>query len=148
MNFTPEELNNLIIKKKFKGYNKDQVDEILDKVMEDYYEFIRMNQELKNRMEDQKSTDHKEEGSEESIRNILLVAQQTAQDMKMNADSKAENIIKDAELRALKILDDANQKVISIRYEYEELKKNLLIYKSKSELLLTAQLETLKQMSI
>ena len=43
MNFTPNDIQNLVIRRSFFGYNQDQVQEILDKVIEDYSEYIREN---------------------------------------------------------------------------------------------------------
>jgi cell division initiation protein len=76
----------------------------------------------------------------------LVVAQQTGEEIKKNAYDKADNIVKDAEVRSQKIINDANQEVIRIRFEYEEMKKRLHLFKTKSETLILSQLELLKQL--
>ena len=145
MNYTPNDLQNLTFKKGMLGYNEDQVNDVLDKVIEDYGRYIHENIELKDRIAVLNEGIQHYKTIEESLQNTLLVAQQTSEDIKKNAYEKAENIIKEAELRAQKILNEANQEVIKVRYEYDDLKKKLHIFKSKSETLLLSQLEVLRQ---
>jgi cell division initiation protein len=76
----------------------------------------------------------------------MIVAQQTSEEIKKNAHEKADNILKDAEIKAQRVINDANQEVIKIKFEYEEMRKRLHIFKSKAETLLLSQMEILKQM--
>jgi cell division initiation protein len=146
MNYTPNDLQNLTFKKGFMGYNEDGVNEVLDKIIEDYSEYVRENIELKDRVSVLNEGIQHYKNMEDSLQNILIVAQQTSEDIKKNSYEKAENIIKEAELKAQKIIGEASQEVIKIRFEYEDLRKKLHIFKSKSETLLLSQLEVLKQM--
>ena len=145
MNYTPNELQNITFKKTIMGYNEDVVNDVLDKVIEDYSGYIRENVELKDRLAVLNEGIQHYKTIEESLQNTLIVAQQTSEDIKRNAYEKAENIIKEAELKAQKVVNDANQEVIKIKFEFDELRKKLHIFKSKSETLLMSQLEVLKQ---
>jgi cell division initiation protein len=146
MNYTPNDLQNIVFRKTFMGYSEDQVNEVLDKVIEDYSAYIRENIELKDKVALLNEGLQHYKNIEESLQNALLVAQQTGEDIKTAAYEKADNIIKESEIKAQKILNDTNQEVIKIRYEYEEMRKRLHIFKSKTETLLLSQLEILKQM--
>jgi len=146
LNYTPNDLQNLIFKKTFMGYSEDMVNEVLDKIIEDYSAYIRENIELKDRISVLNEGIQHYKSIEESLQNTLIVAQQTSEEIKKNAYEKAENIIKEAELKAQRMLADANQEVVKIKFEYEEMKKRLHIFKSKAETLLLSQLEILKQM--
>lgn len=146
MNFTPNDLQNISIRKNIMGYNEEAVKDIIEKVIEDYTSFIKENIEIKDRLSMLNDSITHYKHIEESLQNTLLVAQQTGEDIKKNAYEKADNILKEAEIRAQKVLNDANQDVIKIKYEYEEMKKRLYLFKSKSETLLISQLEVLKQM--
>jgi len=147
MNYTPNDLQNLTFKKTFMGYSEDMVNEVLDKIIEDYTAYIHENIELKDKIALLNEGLQHYKTIEESLQNTLLAAQQTSEDIKKNAYEKAENIIKEAEVKAQKILNEANQEVAKIRYEYEDLKKKLYIFKSKTETLLMSQLEILKQVT-
>ncbi len=146
MNYTPNDLQNISFKKTFMGYSEDEVNEVLDKVIEDYNGYIRENIELKDKLAVLNDGMQHYKTIEESLQNTLLVAQQTSEEIKKNAYAKSETIIKEAELKAQKIISDANQEVLKIKFEYEEMRKRLHIFKSKSETLLLSQLEVLKQM--
>lgn len=146
MNFTPNDLQNLTFKKAFMGYSEDQVNEILDKVIEDYSAYIHENIELKDRIAVLNEGIQHYKAIEESLQNTLIVAQQTSEDIKKNAYEKADNIIKEAELKAQRNLNDANQEVVKVKFEYEDMRKKLHIFKTKSETLLLSQLEVLRQM--
>ncbi len=147
MNFTPNDLQNLTFKKSMMGYSEDNVNEVLDKIIEDYSAYIRENIELKDRIAMLNEGIQHYKNIEESLQNTLIVAQQTSEDIKKNSYEKADNIIKDAEVKAQRIINDANQEVVKIKFEYEDLKKKLHIFKAKSETLLLSQLEVLKQMT-
>ena len=146
MNYTPNDLQNIVFKKNFMGYNEDQVNDVLDKVIEDYSAYIHENIELKDKLALLNEGLQHYKTIEESLQNTLLVAQQTSEDIKNNAYEKAANVIKEAEIKAQKIINDANEEVVKIKYEYEEMRKRLHVFKSKSETLLLSQLEVLKQM--
>ncbi len=146
MNYTPNDLQNITFKKTFMGYSEDMVNDVLDKIIEDYSAYIRENIELKDKLALLNEGLQHYKTIEESLQNTLLVAQQTGEDIKKNAYEKAENVIKEAEVRAQKVITDANQEVIKIKFEYEDMKKRLHVFKSKAETLLLSQLEIIKQM--
>ncbi len=146
MNYTPNDLQNITFKKTFMGYSEDVVNDVLDKIIEDYSAYIRENIELKDKLALLNEGLQHYKTIEESLQNTLLVAQQTGEDIKKNAYEKAENVIKEAEVRAQRIITDANQEVIKIKFEYEDMRKRLHVFKSKSETLLLSQLEIIKQM--
>jgi cell division initiation protein len=146
MNYTPNDLDNMKFKKSFRGYDEDQVNGALDNVIQDYELYIKENIELKDRISVLNEGIQHYKNIEESLQNTLIVAQQTGEEIKKNSYDKAENIVKEAEIRAQKIINDANQEVIRIRFEYEEMKKRLHLFKTKSETLILSQLELSQQL--
>lgn len=145
MNYTPNDLQNITFKKTFMGYSEDTVNDVLDKIIEDYSAYIRENVELKDKLALLNDGLQHYKTIEESLQNTLLVAQQTGEDIKKNAYEKADNVTREAEIRAQKIINDANQEVVKIKFEYEDSKKKLHIFKTKCEMLLMSQMELLKQ---
>ncbi|HOV25041.1 MAG TPA: DivIVA domain-containing protein [Pseudobacteroides sp.] len=146
MNYTPNELKNITFGKSLvRGYNELEVDETFDKIIEDYSGLIHENMELKDKLNVLNENVMHYKKIEESLQSTLLIAQQTAEEIKRNAYEKAENICKEAELKAQKLIESANEQVIRIKYEYEETRKKLQIYKSRAEAMLQSQMEMLKQ---
>jgi DivIVA domain len=147
MNYTPNDLQNITFKKGLMGYSEDAVNDVLDKIIEDYSAYIRENIELKDKLALLNEGLQHYKTIEESLQNTLLVAQQTGEDIKKNAYEKADNVIKEAEIRSQRMISEANQEVIKIKFEYEDMRKKLHIFKSKAETLLLSQLEITKQLT-
>ena len=145
MNFTPNDVQNLMFRKSMMGYNEDQVLEVLDKVIEDYSEYIRENIKLRDKIEQLNDRLLEYKSIETTLQNSLVIAQQTSEDIVKNAEAKAENIIKASDMKAQQILDDANKEVIKVRFEYEQLKREMEVYRAKVESILSAQLKFLQQ---
>lgn len=147
MNYTPNDLEHISIKKALiRGYSEDSVNEILDRVIEDYSSYIRENIEIKDRLALLNESLQHYKSIEESLQNTLIIAQQTSEDIKKNAYDKADNIVKEAEMKAQKMVGDAQQEVLKVKFEYEEMKKRLYAYKTKAETLLLSQMEVMKMM--
>lgn len=140
---TPMDIRNKEFKKAFKGYNENEVDEFLDKVIADYERIYRENGELKDRIAIDNERIESYNSMEKSLQNTLLIAQTTAEDIVSNARKKAEMIIKEAEDQAKRIIEDANSSVIKVNKDYEELKKEVQVFKTRFKTLLESELEAL-----
>lgn len=145
MNYTPNDLQNVVFKKVlFRGYSEDFVNDVLDKVIEDYDAMMKENMELKDKVAMLNEGIRHYKNIEESLQNTLIMAQSTSDDVKKNTLEKTQNMIKEAEIKAQGIIEDAKKEAEKINQEYEETKKKLQVYKTKSESLLMSQLEMLK----
>ena len=143
MALTPMDIHNKEFTKSFRGYNEDEVDEFLDKVIADYERIYRENGELKERIAIDKERIEGYISMEKSLQSTLLIAQTTAEDIVSNARKKADMIIKEAEEQAQKIIEDANSSVIKVNRDFEELKKEVQVFKTRFKTLLESELEAL-----
>ncbi len=119
---------------------------MLDKVVEDLSDYIRENNKLKEKLDDIQDKLNYYKGIEQTLQNSLIVAQQTSDEIISNAKKNAENIVKEAELTARKIIEDANHEVLSIKYEYERLQRDVEAYRAKVESIIRAQLRSLQNL--
>ncbi|MDD4504684.1 MAG: DivIVA domain-containing protein [Clostridiaceae bacterium] len=140
---TPMDIRNKEFKKAFKGYKEDEVDEFLDKVIGDYERIYRENGELKDRISIDNERIESYNSMEKSLQSTLIIAQTTAEDIISNSRKKAEMIIKEAEEQARKIIEDANTSVIKVNKDFEELKKEVQVFKTRFKTLLESELEAL-----
>lgn len=147
LNFTPNDIQNILFKRSLFGFNQFQVEEVLDKIVEDMTTYIKENNRLKEKLEDAQEKLNYYRGIEQSLQNSLVIAQQTSDEIIQNAKKNADNIIKEAELNAKKIIEDANQEVLEIRFEYERLKREVEAYRTKIESIIKAQLQSLRSLS-
>jgi len=147
VNYTSNDLSRLVIKKAlFDGYSKKQVDGLLAKIIEDYNEMNNSIHELKCQISTLNEAIQHYKVLEESLQHSILVAQHTAEQIKANACDKAKNIVDEAEIKAQKIIDDATNEARKIQTKYEQLKNEVFTFKTKSEALLQAQMDVVKQL--
>jgi len=142
---TPLDIENQKFKKIVWGYSSEEVDEFLDKVIESYETIYKENIELKDKIGVLNEGIQHYKAIEETLKNTLMVAQTTSDDIKKNAYGKAENIIKEAEIRAERIIGEANQQATKARYECEEQKKEYNVFRAKMESQLLSQLEIMRK---
>ena len=106
MNYTPNDLQNLTFKKSFMGYSEDMVNDVLDKIIEDYTVYIRENVELKDKLALLNEGLQHYKTIEESLQNTLLRAdrrgtRRTPSRRKTSSRSRS---------KSAKAINDANQK--------------------------------------
>lgn len=138
---TPLEIQNKEFKKVMRGYKESEVDEFLDKIIVDYEKLYKENMEFKDKIALLHEQLERYENLEKTLNNTLLVAQSTAEEVGSNAQKKAELIIKEAEAQARRIIEDANKEVVQVHREYDGVKKQMHIFKTRFRTLLQAELE-------
>ncbi len=142
---TPLDIENKKFSKQvMNGYNVNEVDDFLDELTLEYSKLYKENAELKNQKEELDTDADKYKDLETTLKNTLVIAQKTADEVQEVAEKKAEQIIKDAELEAKSKNEELNAQIVQKTKEYEELKKQFDVYKAKMESLLISQLELLK----
>ncbi len=140
MNFVPNDLQNIAFKKAMVGYNVLQVEDVLLKVVEDLSDLIKENAKLKEKLEDSQDKVKYYKTIENNLHNSLIIAQQTSEEIVANARNSADNIHKEAELKAQQIVEEAHKQVLSVRFEYENLRREVVAYKAKIESIIKSQL--------
>jgi cell division initiation protein len=138
---TPLDIHNKEFAKGFRGYDEDEVDEFLDRVVKDYEELIKENTQLKQRVQEINTRLDHYVKIEETLHNAIIVAQQTAQEVKETAIGEAELIRKEAEQETKRNIDSNLAKADKVREEIEGLVKQAIVFRSRFKTLLEAQLE-------
>lgn len=140
---TPLDIHNKEFKRGFRGYNEEEVDEFLDGVIKDYETLYRENIDLKETIERLNSKLEHYQHMENTLHSTLVIAQETAEEVKLNAKKETELIIKEAEVSAQKLVEEALSKVRRMTGEYEELRKQSQVFRTRLRTLLQAQMEML-----
>lgn len=141
---TPLDIHNQEFKRSFRGYNEEEVDEFLDRVIKDYEQLYRENIEIKESLDRLNSKLEHFQNMENTLHNTLVIAQETAEEVKLNAKKETELLIKETEIKAQKMIEEATSKVRKMNGEYEELQKQAQIFRTRIRTLLQAQLEMVK----
>lgn len=141
---TPLDIHNKEFRRSFRGYDEREVDEFLDRVIKDYEQLYRDNIELKENMERLSSKLEHYQHMEGTLHNTLLVAQETAEEVKLNAKKEMELMLKETQINAQKLSEEAAHRVRKLETEQEELQKQIHVYRTRMRTLVQAQLELLK----
>lgn len=143
MPLSPLDIHNKEFSRRLRGYDEDEVNEFLDQVIKDYEALIRDNKELQDLVDSMKERLDHFSSIEETLSKTIIVAQETADEVKNNSKKESQLILKEAEKNADRIINEALAKSRKIALEMEELKKQASIYRTRFRTLLEAQLEML-----
>jgi len=138
---TPLDIHNKEFKRSIRGYDADEVDEFLDEIIKDYEKLYKENLNLKEQVENFQENINRYRELEDTLHNTLILAQQTAEEVKKNAEKEAELIIKNAHQKGEQIIFDAQQKILDLQEEYRSLQKTVQQFKAQFKGFLLAQLE-------
>ncbi|GEN30357.1 cell division initiation protein [Cerasibacillus quisquiliarum] len=141
MSLTPLDIHNKEFTKSFRGYDEDEVNKFLDQVMKDYEAVIREKKEYQDQLAQLNERLSHFTNIEETLNKSILVAQETAEEVKGNAMKEAKLIVKEAEKNADRIINEALTKARTIAIEVEELKKQAKVFRTRLKMLVEAQLD-------
>lgn len=144
MPLTPLDIHNKEFTRTFRGYDEDEVNEFLDQVIKDYETVIREKKELEEKVSKLEEKLGHFNNIEETLNKSILVAQETAEEVKGNASKEARLIIKEAEKNADRIINEALNKSRRVAIEVEELKKQAKVFRTRLKMLIEAQLDMIE----
>ncbi|PKR78552.1 septum formation initiator [Halalkalibacillus sediminis] len=141
MGLTPLDIHNKEFSRGFRGYDEDEVNEFLDQVIKDFEKVIREKKSMEDRVHELEEKISHFNNIEETLNRSILVAQETADEVKNNANKEGKLIIKEAEKNADRIVNDALAKSRNVTMEIEELKKQAKVFRTRLKMLVEAQLD-------
>jgi cell division initiation protein len=144
MPLSPLDIHNKEFGRSFRGYDEDEVDDFLERIIQDYEGLIRQNKELDGQIGDLNEKLQHFSNIEESLSKSIIVAQETAEEVKTNARKEAQLIVKEAEKNADRIVTEALNKSRKIAMEVEEVQKQAAMFRARFRSLIQAQLEMLE----
>lgn len=108
MEISPRELRDIEIREAFRGYNRDEVNELLDRAAATIDALTGRVRELGDRLaEAPGDTGERSRDLEEMLERTLLLAKRTADEEVTEAQAKARQLVDDAETKARKLVLDA-----------------------------------------
>lgn len=145
MALTPLDIHNKEFSRSFRGYNEEEVDEFLDEIVRDYEVLYKENVNLKEMLASKDSNIGQYKDLEDTLKKTLVVAQQTAEDIKTNASREAEVILQEARLKAEQTIAAAEEKGHHLVSSYESLQKQTRQLRVKMRSFLQSQLALLDE---
>ena len=117
---TPVDIHNKDFEKGFRGYKRDDVDDFLDQIVNDYEMLYRDNNRLQREIElNNKQLDQYHQ-LEKNLQDTLLVAQRTADEVVTTANSRAEEIRQAAKQAAENLKRESELQAERLRQQTEQ----------------------------
>ena len=120
------------------GYNPEEVNQFIDNIIVQTERVINLskkqdtkNKELESIISDLKDKLSRYEGMDDTLRQAIMMAQKTSEQMRLNTIKESEFILEEAKRNADRIVNDALIKADKIEREAEMLRKNAILFKRK-----------------
>ena len=113
------------------GLDPHEVELFIQQMVEDIQGLKAENAGLKRDIQDREKELREYREREKTIRNVLLSAQKTVDQMKVGAEKEARLIVAEAELKAEKILQGAHQSLSRLHEDIAELKRHRIQFETR-----------------
>jgi cell division initiation protein len=138
---TPVDLETTVFRRGFRGYNVGEVQEFMLRITHDYEHLYRENIELKEQIETLQNQLGKYREMEETLRNAMVLAQKSADEVKNVAQAKANLIIKEAEQRGELVKIRLKEEIQLEVGKLTELRQHVDLFKCQFKSFLTGLME-------
>lgn len=132
-------------KKSFRGYQPREVDSFINRVLRDYEQLYRQNIDMQEQLQDLQEKLNHYTSIENVLQETLVLAQQTAQEVKKNGEKEAALIIEHARQQGENMIRAAEEEVKEIKAEYARLRQLEAGYRTQLKSFFQAQLLLLEQ---
>ena len=142
---TSMDIENKEFKKGFRGYHEEEVDEFLDLVKEDFENLYRENLDLKEKLKLYQEQVSRYKSIEDTLKETLITAQAAAEDTCAAANKQAKSIVGEAELKSKQIIEDCNERIFSLRKEYDDLVKEFKVFRNRFKSLIEDEIKNIDE---
>ena len=122
------------------GYNKAEVNKFVNDVIAETEGIIKKYQEQKKEIESLKDKLNHYEQLENTLKQSLINAEKTGDNIKQLAREEADSIIKDAKHNASRIVNESLLKAEKIEKQADVLERNVKIFKRKLKIIVEQQM--------
>ena len=126
MALTPLEIHTKEFGTRMRGYDQDEVNEVLDHIIRDYELLLRENKEVKSDLDIVNKTLAHYEEMQDSLHRSILVAQDAADRLNENTAKEVEVIEREAESYAENVRQEAENYAIDARKKHTTTKQTLV----------------------
>lgn len=123
------------------GYKKSEVDSFVEDVLKNYEQLYKASNDANEKIKVLNKQIETYKSIEETMKNTLVVAQSSAEQLTAAARNEAESIVSEANIKSKEIIDKATMRLDALTAEFETLKREIRLFveRSKSEFALQTQ---------
>lgn len=126
MVLSPQDIHNKEFSVKMRGYNIDEVNEFLDRIIKDYQLTLAENEKLKQQVSSADEQLKYFNGMKDSLNQSIIVAQNAADKLKNDAQAEAKKVSEQSRKQADEILNSASDQAKQIVENISDRSKSLL----------------------
>lgn len=141
---TPLDIHNQEFRRVLRGYSEDEVDDFLDRVVADFEALLKQNAQLKDECEELRGRVEQYKQLESTLHGALIVAQETAEEVKQSARKEAQLIVREAEEEAVRRVRSAEQRIREVEEQLAQTQREAQAFRAQIRSQLEAQLELLR----
>jgi len=116
----PIDIHNAEFSVSFRGYNREEVDEFLAKIVSKYEDVYQENKELQERIKQLEEELRQYQNKESDIYGLIALTRETASEAKEVASLQAQGIVDEAKIKANVILEEARLKAKQMIQEQQD----------------------------
>lgn len=143
---TPMDIHNKTFSKGLRGYAQEEVEQFMEEVVNDYEKIYREHREMQEETDMLRTKLKNYETMETTMTSTLMMAQETAENVKVNARKEAELIITKAETEKEQMLRDTADSLRNAQEQYNQIMADISVFRAKLRSLLESQLELVDTM--
>lgn len=144
---SPSDIEHKVFSKSMRGYNCEEVDEFLDRIILDMQTLITENQKNQMQIENLEQEVKKARDSEIVIKSTIESAKKLMNDISESAEKRAEAIVKNAYLDAEVIKRNAKEEVLRLENDNNRMQQKLQRFRERYKHLLEEELQSVDSRS-
>ncbi len=123
------------------GYNKEEVNKFVNEVVTEYESMLTKLKQKDSEINELSKSLDKYNNLELALNKTILMAEESANQMKKLAKDEADSLISDAKKNASRIVNEALMQAEKTELESIRLKRNIIMFKKKLKILLENQMD-------
>ncbi len=143
---TPMDIHNKTFEKGLRGYVQEEVDQFLQEVVNDYEKIYREHREMEEETDALRTKLKSYETMETTMTSTLMMAQETAENVKVSARKEAELIIAKAEAEREHMLQETATALRKAQERYDQIVSDINVFRAKMRSLLESELVLIDEM--
>lgn len=146
MKITPVDIKNQSFGKSFRGYDQTEVDSFLEMVTSTLEDLTIENNQLKEKLQAVESTLEGYKELEGNLKEVLLTAQKSAEELRKNAEKEAQLIIRETKIKTERKLEESYHILSELKSQIAELQNLRKEYLIRLKSMIQTQLALLESM--
>ncbi len=148
MKLTPLDIHHKEFRHSIRGYSEEEVDAFLDEVADEFERLFKENIDLSERLEAANAAVRQFQEQEQTIRNTMISAQRSAEDIVSKSREEASTLLRDAEVKAKEIIHNALTQKQKVQNELVRIKQAEEEFRGKFKQMLEGHIAGVAEISL